>query len=99
MKKEAPAAQDYHCVLCGTLPRTNGPCRSETYKHYSLRHFSNQLRDNQGRPGKEYKECGMALSPRSWLAHTGQVQGHVEAYLPKEAMLAVVPRKANKSAP
>ena len=96
-KEKAPAAQDFHCVLCGTLPRPSGPCRSELYKHYAVRHFAHELRADHGPQGRECHDCGKALSLSSWVVQVGQVHGHVEAYLPVEARVPVVPREGRKS--
>ena len=88
-------------MLSGILPRPTGPCRSETYKHYATCHFASELRAKYGPVGAGRMvacgECGKAISRSSRLAHTGQVHGRVEDYLPERAKLAVVPRKRTAS--
>ena len=79
---------DFRCIYCKVLPREGRVSRSELYRHYAVKHFSQELRS-------EYGElvlcpiCGMKKKSSMcyFLSHLGQVHDKVENYLPEEAKI------------
>ena len=79
---------DFRCIYCKVLPREGRVSRSELYRHYAVKHFSQELRS-------EYGDlvlcpiCGMKKKSSMcyFLSHLGQVHDKVENYLPEEAKI------------
>ena len=47
---------DFRCYFCKNLPRVGSANRSELYRHYSVYHYSNELKAEVGRLGGNEKK-------------------------------------------
>ena len=48
---------DFRCYFCKNLPRVGSANRSELYRHYSVYHYSNELKAEFGRFGGNEKQA------------------------------------------
>ena len=78
---------NYSCIYCSIIPRPKSICRSELYRHYSIRHFTKQLGEQFGKVGQFCLDCKRDIRTSNWITHMGQVHGKVEMYLPIQARL------------
>jgi len=77
---------DFRCHFCKVLPRYGKPCRSELYRHYSLRHYSKELREEFGPAQPNCPICGKRQRS-NYHSHLGQVHNEVEKFLPEVARI------------
>ena len=87
MKMVKGISYNYSCIYCSVIPRPRSICRSELYRHYSVRHFANHLRAEFGKVGRFCGVCKKVVITSNWVTHMGQVHGNVEIFLPIEARL------------
>ena len=87
MKMVKGISYNYSCIYCSVIPRPMSICRSELYRHYSVRHFANHLRAEFGKVGRFCGVCKKVVITSNWVTHMGQVHGNVEIFLPIEARI------------
>ena len=81
----------FACYICRAFPRPGSLSRSELYRHYSTKHFRDQLRDSF--LSQHSLPCPCPYCPEDkakiltknnfWVSHVGQVHLLVENYIDK----------------
>jgi len=83
---------DFRCYFCKILPRVGMANRSELYRHYSVMHYTAELKAEFGTKGK-CPLCHKDQKQGSFVSHMGQVHDEVHKYLPERAK---IPAKVQK---
>ena len=85
-----PDQRMFACYICKVFPRPGSFNRSELYRHYSIRHFSKQIRETFISADSLSLPClcpfcpedsGKYLNVRNSVTHLGQVHLLVEGFL------------------
>ena len=81
----------FACYICRAFPRPGSLSRSELYRHYSTKHFREQIRDSF--LSQHSLPCLCPYCPEDkakeltksnfWVSHVGQVHLQVERYIDK----------------
>ena len=92
----------FACYICEVFPRAGSFNRSELYRHYSLRHFSQQIKQTFITAQSLSLPCtcpfcpedsGKYLSTGNSVTHLGQVHLLVERFLPSQYHVQGDPRR------
>ena len=67
---------DFRCYFCKILPRVGMANRSELYRHYSVMHYTAELKAEFGTKGK-CPLCHKDQKQGSFVSHMGQVHDEV----------------------
>ena len=80
---------DFRCYFCKVLPRVGSANRSELYRHYSLFHYSEELKKEFGGRMIDCVICCKKITQdgKGFVSHLGQVHNEVEKYLPDAARI------------
>ena len=86
---------DFRCYICKVLPRVGSANRSELYRHYTLHHYTSELRQEFGTQLKFCPRCNGELGCKKgghsglYISHLGQVHNEVEKYLPHQYRIPI----------
>ena len=86
---------DFRCYICKVLPRVGSANRSELYRHYTLHHYTSELRQEFGTQMKSCPHCQGELNCKKggksgrYISHLGQVHNEVEKYIPHQYRIPI----------
>ena len=87
----------FMCYICKIFPRDDSRNKSELYRHYSIKHFSKQLKKYLPEKGKA--PCSLCpdgkLINSQAYSHVGQTHGKVEEFLPEEHHITGFKRRSS----
>ena len=94
---------DFRCYICKVLPRVGSANRSELYRHYTLHHYTSELRQEFGTQLKFCPRCNGELnckkggkSGKLYISHLGQVHNEVEKYIPHQYRIPIFVQVKNQ---
>ena len=97
IKKRKKPSKSMKCKLCPDSRNSWFVSRSLLYKHYSLKHYRNELSVNVEKESLSCKICGKKFSKiEDVIKHIGLTHNRVNAFLPEEFRIEKLrPRRKN----